>query len=292
MKIKYFAKSNLLIAPAIVLMTSISLFLSSSASAAIVSVTGGSLTLDLDRLAMASLNYGSTTPGLFDPTQYSPGVYDPGLYLEEFFNQTIAAGVPGSQRGSYQVVPGFGEIVSTGLQYGVNGPTVTNLPGNNTKPTNFSYDPSDPVGTANGQVGFGGLMRFRGTWAAPNYESSYFSFGEFTLEYDAQDAINGASGWSLWNHVSFPSRSFDLYNVSTVVGVNSLIFSGDFRFSEETVSSFFAPEDAGKDLGNFSIQLTSVPVPASIWFLGSGLFSLLLSQRKKAASTQQPGDAG
>jgi hypothetical protein len=239
-----------------------------------ITVTGGSMTMNFDRLALASLNYGSTTPGLFDPSQYVAGVYDPGLYLEEFFDQSTAAGVPGNQRASYQVVPGFGEIDSTALQYGVNGATVTNLPGNNSKPTNFTYDPSDPAGTATGAVGFGGLMRFRGTWAAPNYSSSYFAFGEFTLEYDAQDAVNGASGWSLWNHVSFPARSFDLYNVTTVVGANSLILSGDFRFSVDTTNSFFSPDDLGKDMGNFTIQLTSVPLPAAVWLFGFGLTGL------------------
>lgn len=245
-----------------------------TAYASQLAVTGGSMTMNFDRLALASLNYGSTTPGLFDPSQYVAGVFDPGLYLEEFFDQSTAAGVPSNQRNSYQVVPGFGEIDGTALQYGVNGSKVTNLAGNNSQPTNFSYDPSDPAVTATGAVGFGGLMRFRGTWAAPDYPSSYFSFGEFTLEFDAQDAVNGASGWSLWNHVSFPSRSFDLYNVTTVAGANSLILSGDFRFSENTTNAFFSPDDLGKDMGNFTIQLTSVPLPAAAWLFGFGLTGL------------------
>lgn len=248
--------------------------MSPSAFASPIAVTGGSLTMSLDRVAWASLNYGSTTEGLFDPSQYVAGVYDPGLYLEEFFDQATATGVPGDQRGKYHVVPGFGEIDGSALKFDVNGSTVTNLPLNNTQPTNFSYDPSNPSGTATGAVGFGGLMRFRGTWAAPNYSSSYLSSGEYTLEYDDQNAVNGASGWSLWNHVSFPERTFDLYNVTTVVGANSLILSGDFRFSEDTTNAFFSPDDLGKDMGNFTIQLTSVPLPATAWLFGFGLTGL------------------
>lgn len=255
-------------------------------SAATVSVNGGLMTMNLDRSVFGSLNYGTASPGLFDPSDYP--TYDPGLYLEEFFDQATAATVPGSQRGSYQVVPGYAEIPSTGLQYAVNGSTVTNLPGNNTKPTNFTFDTSDPSGTASGAVGFGGLMRFRGSWAAPNYSSSYFSWGEFTLEYHPESAVDGASGWTLWNHVSFPAHSFDLLNVATTVGSDhSLTLSGDLRFSPGTASSFFSPDDADKVLGDVSIHLTAVPLPAAFWLFASALAGVgAIGRRRQTAASE------
>lgn len=249
------------------------------AAAATVSVNGGSMTMNFDRLVLGSLNYGTTSPALFDPSQYPS--YDPGLYLEEFFDQATAAIVPANQRGSYQVVPGFAEIASTGLEYGVNGSSVTNLPGNHTQPTNFTFDTSDLTGTAAGAVGFGGLTRFRGTWAAPNYASSYFSWGEFTLEYHPDVAVNGASGWTLWNHVSFRAHSFDLLNVATTLEPdNTLILTGDLRFSPGTSSSFFSPEDADKVLGNVTIQLTTVPVPGAVWLFASALAGLGVATKR------------
>lgn len=256
---------------------------SPAATAATVSVNGGSMTMNLDRQVWGSLNFGTTGPDLFEPGQYP--TYDPGMYLEEFFDQATAAVVPGSERNTYHVVPGYGEIPSTGLQYGVNGASVTNLAGNHTQPTQFTFDTADPAGTASGAVGFGGLMRFRGTWAAPNYASSYFSFGEFTLEHHPALAVNGASGWSLWNHVSFRTHSFDLLNVTTAVGPDdSLTLSGDLRFSPGTSSAFFASEDADKLLGNVTIQLTAVPLPAAVWLFGSALAGIGVLGRRRAAA--------
>lgn len=255
------------------------------AGAAVVRVTGGSASMDLDRIVWGSLNFGATTSqGLFDPSQYVPGVVDPGLYLEEFFDQATAAIVPPAQGNSFQIVPGFGEIPSTGLVYGVNGASVTNLPGLHAQPTNFSFDPSNPAATAVGAIGLGGTMRFRGTWAAPNYASSFFAMGEFTLEYQAGAAVRGASGWILKNHVSFPSDTFDLFNVTTEVERGSFSLSGDLRFTPSSVSAFFAAEDAGKDLGDFHLTVTTVPVPAAIWFLLPACGGLGMVARRKRST--------
>lgn len=237
-------------------------------SAMEMTVTEGSLTMNLHRDVLASLNYGTAS--------------DPGLYLEEFFEPN-AAGVPAAQRGQYHIVPGVGEIPATNLYYPVNGPVVTNLPGNHNQPTNFVFDSTDVTGTATGGVGLAGLMRFRGIWASPNYASSYFAMGEFALKYIPANAINGASGWVLQNHVSFESNTFDLVNVTTTVTDDSFLLSGDFRFTPRAINSFYSPEDAGKILGSVSFQstITPVPLPASIWLFGSALGGLSLLNRRK-----------
>jgi hypothetical protein len=252
--------------------------LPTTASAAVVSVTGGTLTVNLDRDKWGSLNLGTPSVGLYDGVSLPK----PGLYLEEFFNQAVSASLPISQLGSFNLVPGLVEIPATGLQFITNGAVVTNLVGHHDKPTNFSFDNADLTGSATGAIGFGGIMRTRG-----NFGAGMFAIGELTLQYDAARNVDGASGWFLENHVSFPLPAFDLLNVNANIIANTFTLTGDLRFTQEMSSAFFAEDDALKMLGNVSLQATTtspVPLPAAVWLFGSAIAGLgMVGRRKRMA---------
>lgn len=234
--------------------------------AATLQVNGGALTMDLDRGAWASLNGGTGYADNYDGAAQPA----PGLYLEEFFDQQAAAALPANQLGTADPVPGRAEVPSTGLRFAVNGATVSNLPGHHDQPTNFTFDPAAIGATANGVIGLGGVMRFRG-----NFGDGIFALGEFGLKYDPAAAINGASGWVLRNNVTFGLNTFDLLNVSVTSDAGGLALRGDLRLAPEAAAAFFAPDDAAKILGTVSLQATTVPVPAAVWLFGSAVGGMI-----------------
>lgn len=252
------------------------------ASAATVSVTGGSLTMNLDRAQWASTNGGTFYAAPYDGTTQPA----PGMYLEEFFDQPTFGSLLPTQWNAYNYVPGLGEIPATGLQFGVNGASVTNGTGHHNQPTTFSFDPANPTGTASGAVGLGGAMKFRGNFqTSPG--ASMFLLGEFSLYYSAASAINGASGWVMKGNISPAMPVFDLLNASTSLNGNIWTLSGDLRMSSQVAGAFFDEViDGPKILGNATLQLTTtapVPVPAAVWLFGSALSGLGLVGRRRRA---------
>lgn len=246
------------------IVTAVLLFSPSVSPAA--SVTSGALTMNLDRDALAQMIV-------------NPSGTPPTLYLEEFWNGPASASLTSTQintAGVADLVPGTGEIPATGLVYDVTGATVTNPTGRAIQATNFTYDPSDLTGTASGQIGLGGVMRFLGNFPG------IFVTGDFALKYDATRVGNTAdgSGWYLLNNYSFPIPVFELTDVTAGSDPFSLALSGNLKWSPEVTSAFFSPSDLGTTVGTFAFA-SPVPVPAAAWLFGSGLIGLAGVARRR-----------
>lgn len=243
------------------------LFSISTAFAA--SVTGGAMTINLDRDLLASAFTHN-----HDPNR-------PSFYLEEYFSATEAVNRSPNQLLNDHIVPGTAEIPASGLEFTVNPSTTSGF----NVATNFSFSPTDLPATASGAIGLGGAMRYRlnipftldpitGEEIGNRAITGYFS-----LEYDQNRVDNsfGHSGWALYNHHSFRTDMFDLDNVIMQLTENSLSLGGDLALA----SGFnHMGGQEGSIVGNFSFQTTVVPLPATFWLMGSGLGLLQLFNRK------------
>ncbi|NOS81636.1 MAG: VPLPA-CTERM sorting domain-containing protein [Nitrospira sp.] len=223
--------------------------------------------MNLDAAAWAGLAGGSPIP----PFE--------ALVLDEFFDQAAAASRTGAQILADEIVA---TPSTTGLTYGVNGATVTNLTGRFAQPTTFTFDPGDPTDPtiATGAIGLGGVMRFD---VNPLLGGGNFVIGDFTLEYDA--SRSQGSGWFLKNNNGFSLAAFDTTSVSTTTGPNAFSLLGNLTVSPEFGGLFLAPSDIGKVVGTFSFQTQApVPLPAAAWLFGSGLVGLVGIARRRMKS--------
>lgn len=246
-------------------------------------VTGGALTLNIDRDALIVGTILDNYPDT--PTSDFQICCRPSVYLEEFFDSTSASLRTFSQIRDdntpdlYDLISD--EIPASGLQFAVNGSTVTNPGGRANKPTTFSFDPNNLFGTASGRIGLGGVMRFRVDVSPP---SNRVHVGDMTLEYhpDYEDAALGRSGWLLVNHIGFESDAFELFDVTTNLIGNSLTLNGNLGFGAglDHIGATAAHENHAR-IGTFSFQTTVVPLPASSWLLISGLLGIAANSRRQ-----------
>lgn len=221
------------------------------AGASVVTITGGSLVMDLDAAALADLNFGT-----------GPSV--PALVLEEFFDGPAAAARTRDQILFDDIVPGPTPIPATGLTYAVNGPSVSNLTDRFSQPTTFAYDGSDLLGTASGQIGLGGVMRFIGDFGVPPGDA-VFVLGDFGIVYDAARATAGRSGWMIQNYFDFPATPvpvFDVTDPTLTPGASGFTLSGTLVLAPEM--EFFFPGDALDVLGTFTLTAVPGPGPAAL----------------------------
>lgn len=234
-----------------------SLGAASAASGA--TVMSGSFTLNLDEDALAQM-------------VFNPSGTPPTMYLEEFWDASASATLTNVQintPGTADLVPGSGAISATGLVFSVTGSSVVNPAGRSIKATGFTYDPSNLEGTASGQIGLGGVLRFMGNF------SGVFATGDYTLKYDASRAGNtaGGSGWYLFNNYALPVPAFELTDITAVSSASSLQISGKVKWSPEIVDAFFTSNDLGTEMGTFVFS-SPVPEPEPVWLLGLGLAGL------------------
>jgi hypothetical protein len=247
------------------LLAALAAFMPAAATAA--TISGGTLILNLDRDALAASIALDATAA-------------PSIYLEEFFDAQAAATRTNTQLLEDHLVAGVDEIQATGLEFAVNGPTVSNPQGRNSQPTTLAFDPSDLEGSVTGAVGFGGAVRFR---IDTGTQGNRILSGDYTLEYNAAniDLDTGRSGWTLYNHLYYRAESFYLFNVVTDLTTATLFLSGDLGLG----SSFnHLGGTTNAIVGNFSFQGNLVPIPAAVWLFISGLTGLGLLGRARGTN--------
>lgn len=217
-------------------------------------VSGGSFVINLDREDLAAAVD-------LDATEA------PSMYLEEFFDAEASKVRTYNQILEEHLVPGVVEIPATGLVYAVNGAQVINLQGRNSKTTTISFDPNNFAATVQGRVGLAGVMRYRLDIDSP---FNRILSGDYSLEYNVAnaDANSGRSAWTLYNHVSFRSESFNLFNVVMGLDGGSLTLNGDLGVGAGFEHFQGTP---GALVGTFSLQTAVVPVPASAALFAMGL---------------------
>lgn len=220
--------------------------LSAGAQAETIQVREGSVILDLDPVALASLNIGS------DP---SIG----GLILEEFFQGDADRSRTRTQILTDHLVPDYTAIPASYLKFEVNGATVTNLAGRTRKPSTFSYDPANVTGTATGDIGLTGVFRFVGDF------TGVFVLGNFTFRYNLPAGNpEPGRGWVFVNNFDFYGAAFETSDVTVTASAGRLIIQGNLTVSYE-LDMFFLPGDRGRDIGDFRLETpVATATPARI----------------------------
>ena len=226
-------------------------------------LVSGSGMFDFDSAAWATVAGGANVPGF------------EALTLDEAFGQAAANARTGAQILADEVVasPAY-----TGIAFDLNGPSVSNLAGRFTQPTDFAFSPGNLTGHT-GAIGLGSVTR----WAVnPLLGGSSLLFGDFTLSYDASRLLVGGTGWNLKGNITPAGVAFDLLNVNASHAGNTLTISGDLGLSYEVANFLFAtPADQGKDMGNFSFTATTaVPEPAAYAWMAAGACLLFAARRK------------
>jgi hypothetical protein len=246
-----------------------------------VTVSGGSLILDLDRDAIIAGSNLNNYPD--SPTDTFPICCRPSIYLEEFYDASAASSRTFDQIRDDNTPDLFDavsdEISAKGLQFAVNGPVVNNLNQRFNQPTTFSFDPNNLLGTAAGSIGLGGVMRFRVDIAPP---TNRVHLGDMALAYhpELEGITPGRSGWLLVNNIGFTADAFELYNVATQLTDDSLSLNGTlgFGWGFDHLGATQARLNH-TPIGTFSFTTTVVPVPTAVWLFISGLTGLFVNSR-------------
>lgn len=234
------------------------------ASARAATLVSGSATIDYDKTALDQL-----------AADLAPG---PVLTLDEFFDQAAVNARTYTQilGDETQANPSY-----TAQVYAMNGPTVSNLAGRTSQPTNFAFTPGSPQ-SHTGAIGLGGIARFL---VSPAAGGGKLLYGDFTLLYDA-DRINlGGTGWYLKGNIAPTGAAYDLLNVQVIETATTLTIAGDLGVSYELANFLYAtPADAGRDVGNFSFTaMIAVPEPSMAtawWAVMTGSMGLSRHRRR------------
>ena len=226
-----------------------SLLLAHSASAVTIPVTSGTVVLDLDPVALGSLNYGT------DPNIRA-------LILEEFFRGDEDRNRTYDQILSQHIVPNFTEIPAQCLKCEINGTSVTNLndprpgPQRHRVPSTFTYDPANVTGTASGVIGLTGITRYIGDFTGG------FVLGDFDIRYNlsATEYPYPNRGWVFVNNYAFIGvPAFETANVTVTATGGKLVVEGDLTMSYE-LDLYFFPGDWGKKIGTFRLETPTAAV--------------------------------
>ncbi|MFO1439110.1 MAG: hypothetical protein U1F81_12410 [Verrucomicrobiaceae bacterium] len=229
----------------------ITLLLVWQAQAVTIPVTSGSVVLDLDPVALGSLNYG-TDPNI------------PALILEEFFRGDEDRNRTYDQILSTHIVPNFTAIPTQCLKCEINGTSVTNLtdprpgPQRNRVPSTFTYDPANVTGTATGVIGLTGITRYIGDFTGA------FVLGDFDIRYNlsATEYPFPNRGWVFVNNYAFIGvPAFETANVAVTASGGKLVIEGDLTMSYE-LDLYFFPGDWGKKIGTFRLETPTAAVTA------------------------------
>lgn len=259
-----------------------------STNAYAATLSGGSLTINLDRDALIAGTLLETYPDT--PTSTFQICCRPSIYVEEFFDASSANTKTFSQIQNDNTPDLFDlqsdEISAQGLQFTVNGYTNTPNPlGRANQNSSFTFDSNNFFNTASGAIGLNGVIRFRVDVEPPK---NRILLGDLTLQYDPalEGSTPGRSGWKITNHIGFNAGAFDLYDVTTSLTNDDLNVSGSLGFGDgfDHLGASSARFNQTR-IGTFNFQASLVPEPLSAWMFLSGLTGLFINYRSKRFST-------
>ena len=201
------------------------------------------------------------------------------LTIDEFFDLSAITAMNYTQilRDEVQATPSYTEQV-----YPMNGETVFNittpLPGRTNQPTTFSFPRGNAQGHT-GSIGIAGISRFA---AAESVGGGKLLYGDFTIQYDPDRIELGGSGWYLKGNIAPTAAAFDILNVSVVETATTLTISGDLGVSFEVANLLYnTPDDAGRDVGDFTFTASIVPEPGSATLLLTGFAAIATRRRTR-----------
>lgn len=245
-------------------------------SAQAATVSGGTLTLNINRDALAAGIDLDNTPA-------------PSIYVEEFFDASSVSktGVELREANTPSDLTDYAanEISATGLQFTVNGASVGPNPlGRKNSATTFAFDPNNLLGSATGSIGFSGAIRFRVDVDPP---TNRVVMGDLTLEYNPAEAQKtaGSSDWVIYNYIGFTAVAYELFDVTTHLNGNVLTLDGDlgYGWGFDHLGAGPARESQAR-IGTFSFQTPVVPVPAAAWLFLTGVLGVGFAGRRKQSA--------
>lgn len=223
-------------------------------------ISGGTVTMNYDANALASLGGGSNTVG----SRY--------IYIDEFFDTSFNNQVVD---GSTAPVLDSSAIDSSALVHDINaaGTTSNGLRALKDTTLEFSSTPND--GTAFGQIGLSGASRISSD-IVPGLAGAALLWNDLGLEYSG-------GAWSFFTDDSAvfgfgKNALFDVENVTETLIGDDLTIMGDLKFAANWGA--FLGGVQGESVGSFMVQTTVVPLPAAIWLFGAGLAGLVGVKRK------------
>jgi len=246
------------------------------------------LTGQASQAAMLTVTGGQATFN-YHESAFTPGVYQALAFFDKSSNdltysQLVSVNIDADAGTQTWDLPGDVRAW-TGLVSEFNESTVTSPTQRYLQATNFTYDPTDIVGTASGQIGLGGVARLEINYAV---SSGSLFFGDLGLFYSTTD-----SQWQLKSIIagfeSFPvTHFFRIENSTTTPTANGFTVTGDLYMTEELggmVPSFYNVRmDGGQyvSVGNISVNVIAVPEPSTWALLGSGTLLLSFLRRRQA----------
>jgi hypothetical protein len=217
----------------------------------------------------------------------SPGVYDPGVngnYNSSLSFNSMPGGFTNGMTDNGLTILGFGSGVAGD---GVAGTLGMNVSGGNLSFSSFNVDTifDTPMGSLAQGLGAGGTSLFSGATSASGTQF------DLTGRLAAIDSLlPNFVGWK-WDYASFTDGTST--NGAQTVNGTAVTAVGDVNGDGLTdyVATFVSAGVVGPEWGiiypstyveTWKVQINSVPLPAAVWLLGSGLIGFLgVGRRKK-----------
>lgn len=281
------------------------IFLAGSASAELLLINSGSLTVNFSANALATATdfpLNGQGPLMVLGRHYTAAEalgrrLTSGNTLDGNIPQIRAlvdVGIPPAQNWTtdYRLIsvqPGYVPASTTGLQYSIyntapTGQGALRFP----QSSNFQIDTNGNPATATGQIGIGGADSFyfgNNDFLIANAPGTNINLGDYSVYFDASRVTGTTSGWVFSNHlgVAGGAVAFDTFGTSLSVTPTSLSLTGNLIVASDLTA--FSGLRAGANVGTFSLMgATAVPEPTSMLLVSAMGLGVALRRRRCVAS--------